>query len=243
MRASIGQFGENGAHLVCTEWSAVIAELVVERRSGQQAELFRRTSWVIEDWEAELIPDYLAHQASMEEAVSGSGLELEQRVQGWKHQELLKRKQRKKQRAQVPVSSAPTRDVGPQETNAQGRRQQASPPPNKVRENQRQEHTTSREHLPEVDIPALMERACAEREATFLARIEGLMREHLVSQTISPVRSSSPQPAAASEQEEQQSGGHSRPEAAEAAGPSERVHTRLDEPAKHPVQNKSARLH
>jgi hypothetical protein len=139
----------------------------------------------------------------MEEAVSGSGLELEQRVQGWKHQELLKQITRKKQRAQVPVSSAPTRDVGALQTNAPGRRQQASPPP-EAREDRRQPHTTSREHLPAVDIPALV--ACAEREATFLACIEGLMKEHLASQTISPVRSSSRRSAAASEQE--QSGEH-----------------------------------
>jgi hypothetical protein len=151
------------------------------------------------------------------------------------HPELLKRKLRKKQWAQVPVSSAPTRDVGPQETNAPGRRQQASPPPEEVREDWRQAHTTSQEHLPAVDIRALVERACAEREATFLACIEGLMKEHLASQTISPVRSSSQQPAAANEQEDQQSSGRSRREAAEAARHSERVHTLLDEPAKHPV--------
>jgi hypothetical protein len=114
MRSTIQRFGDNGAHLVRTEWSAAIAELVMERREGQQAELFRRTSRVIEGWEAELIPEYLAQQASMEEVVSGSGLELEERVQGWKHQEMLKRKQRKKQRASDPVSSTrrPTDDFG-----------------------------------------------------------------------------------------------------------------------------------
>jgi hypothetical protein len=82
MRKTIQRFGDNGAHLVRAEWSAAIAELVVEWGEGQQAEMFRRTSRVIEGWEAELIPEYLAQQASMEEVVSGSGLEFEQRVQG-----------------------------------------------------------------------------------------------------------------------------------------------------------------
>jgi hypothetical protein len=40
MRASIHRFGENGAHMVRTEWSALVADLVVERRPGQQVELF-----------------------------------------------------------------------------------------------------------------------------------------------------------------------------------------------------------
>jgi hypothetical protein len=116
-------------------------------------------------------------------------------------------------RAADPVFSAHLGDVGPRKTNAPGRRRQVSPPPQKVERNRRQEHTTSREPLPAVDIPALVERACAEREATLLAQFEGLMRKHMASQTISPVRSSSRRPAVESEQEQRPSEGRSRREA------------------------------
>ena len=238
MRKTIQRFGEEGAQIVRAEWSAAIAELVVERRIGQRAEMFRRTTRVIEEWEAELIPAYVAQQVSLEEAVSGSGLEFEQRVQGWKHQELLKRKkQRKKQRAIDPVSSAHQGDVGPQETNAPGRRRTKSPPPpNQVMQDRRQQHTTSREPVPAVDIPALVERACAEREATLLAQFEGLMRKHMASQSISPVRSSSRRPATESRQEERTSDRRSRRVVAlEAAPVSERESGRLEASARHPV--------
>ncbi len=108
------------------EWSSILVDLVVKRRPGQMAQLYHRTQQIITDWEGELIPDYLAHEITLEAALMGSEHQPEQRVQGWRHQELLKRKSRRHWvlHELPPGASENTRAVEPLNINPPaGRRQ------------------------------------------------------------------------------------------------------------------------
>ena len=61
------------------EWAKIMKGLLVETRPGQHAELWRRTSRVLDDWQRKKIPGYDAGEASLDDLVSESESELCQR--------------------------------------------------------------------------------------------------------------------------------------------------------------------
>jgi len=183
MRASIRQHGMDGAKQGRAGWTALLRQLLVEKRVGQIAELFRRTERIITSWEEELIPEYVARVASLEQTVEESEAELEQRVQKMYRRGKLKQHLKGERRDGSRRDAAPPlskRAVGPQETNPPG-----------VDQNDRIERRQPR--IPDERAMAQMvERACAEREASMLAQIEGLLRQQIAERRpLSPVRASS----------------------------------------------------
>jgi hypothetical protein len=168
MRACIQHECLEGAKLVRAEWSRVLHQLLTEKRMGQLGELYWRTQRIITTWEEEQIPNYVARTASLEQTVAESETELEQLVQrmhqrGKRKQHMKGERRRESQGCEAPPLSK--REVGPQETN---------PPGKGLALDERYERRQPRT-LGEQDITRLVERACAECEASMLAQIEGLL--------------------------------------------------------------------
>ena len=57
----------------------ILKDLLVETRTGQRAELWQRTSRVLNDWQCTRIPGYESRETSLDDLVSESESELGQR--------------------------------------------------------------------------------------------------------------------------------------------------------------------